>query len=523
MSLVSILFWLFAGFSGPLFVVAVSVGATLFTVWLMGYVFVRSRDPLLSLGALRGSEKLIESANPQSTALTITEKPKSKLDFEIDEQVSQVRVGNGNREICRIHLELKLRCIKEVDWPVAVKAFHASLHKFGEDGSETTVVDQEDSQVSRTFPKLVVLPADEMWTIREPDSGFRIYQFIIEITRRLQANLSPDHFLRVTMNAIGQEPISQTVFVDDWTQPISAVSRTRPEELPLRAQKEINRLKDELTSYEKTVERLGRYNEEYRPLIDLARKQKTEIDEWVKVKECGRGDLNIYPQFGEPRNVILYFWVTNKSVLDISLSDDLGGVIKFQSMELTDSKKVINSVKDIPSGETACLTIKQRLTPSEVQTIIDAEYSVKSQYFNFDELKVMIVGGKRSPDITAKPLKIGSAFANAYPIDLLERGQRLRALSEIRGGAVQLHETLRIETSEALPTEVIERWATVSQDTLQHVYKTEAAKRLWRELTHGDPIPTSAAAQREWLKNFFITLGGIIASEYGEYIRQPQR
>src|ERR1041384_6646023 len=77
-TIASFLFWLFGGFSGPLFIVAISVGATLFTVWLMGYVFVRSRDPLLSLGALRGGQKPIESANPQTAALTIAEKPKPK-------------------------------------------------------------------------------------------------------------------------------------------------------------------------------------------------------------------------------------------------------------------------------------------------------------------------------------------------------------------------------------------------------------------------------------------------------------
>jgi hypothetical protein len=265
-----------------------------------------------------------------------------------------------------------------------------------------------------------------------------------------------------------------------------------------------------------------RLAEKYKWLIELAAKQREEIDEWVKVKYCERGDLNRYVPFGESPNVILCIFVTNKSRLDVSLKDQLGGKIKFQKLELDEGKKVVNSVTDLPSGETRCLTIHQRLSPGDIQVITDAEYSNRPQFFNFDDLEVTIIGGQRSPDIDEKPLDVSTAFANAFPIDLLERGQRLRALSEIRGGAVQLSEHLRIETNNPVPKEVIEQWATTSQDNLKQVYKTKAAIRLWTELTHGWPIPESAPSQRQWLEQFFIVLGAILASEYGEYIRRNQ-
>lgn len=455
--------------------------------------------------------------------MVIAERTQPKLDFEIDETQSQVRVGDGHKEVRRIFADIQLRCLKEIDRDVTVRSFHLSLHR-SQSEAEIIEIKEETSQVSRSVPAMEIVPTRQVWKVTE-DSEDRLYQFFMEITPKLQASLSPDYFLRVTMEVAGQEPISKRVYVKNWAVQdcgFSPISLKPFEEYPIEAQKEIAELKDDLASLQKTIEELGRFNQEYEWLTTLARQQSREIDKWVKVKNCERGDLNLYVPFGDPQNVILCVWVTNKSRLDISLSDDLGGLIKFQEMELKDTKEVINHVTDLPSGETACLTIKQRLTPSEVQAIINAEYSARPQFYNFDKLQVTIVGGKSSPDIKAKTLQIGSAFANAYPIDLLERGQRLRALSEIRGGAVQLSEHLRIETNNPVPKEVIEQWATTSQGNLKQVYKTKAAMRLWTELTHGYPIPESAPSQRQWLEQFFIVLGAILASEYGEYIRRNQ-
>jgi hypothetical protein len=289
---------------------------------------------------------------------------------------------------------------------------------------------------------------------------------------------------------------------------------------------QFNDLAAELESEKKSADqRVAEAKAEFdedRWLLELANQQKGEIEKWVTVKNCVRGDLNKYVPFGESPNVILCIFVTNKSRLDVSLRDQLGGKIKFQNLELGEGKKVINSVTDLPSGETRCLTIEQRLSPSDIQVITDAEYSNRPLFFNFDDLEVTIIGGQRSPDIDEKLLQTSAAFANAFPIDLLERGQRLRALSEIRGGAVQLYEHLRIQTSDPVPKEVIERWAAVSQDTLKQVYKKKAAIRLWSELTHSDPLPESAASQGIWLERFFIELGAVLSSEYGEYIRRNQ-
>ena len=78
-SIAIFLFWLGGFVSGAVLIAAVSVGATLFTVWLMGYVFVRSRDPLQSLGTLRASPQIIQSA-PERTSL-----PAPRSEFPLQE------------------------------------------------------------------------------------------------------------------------------------------------------------------------------------------------------------------------------------------------------------------------------------------------------------------------------------------------------------------------------------------------------------------------------------------------------
>lgn len=520
------LFWLFGVVSGAVLIPALSVGVTLFSVWLMGHVFVRNRDPLQSLGSLGHNQKLIEAASPK-TLQAIPEKPKPKLTFEIDERdISQVRVGNGNREICRIHLELKLRCIKEVDGPIAVKSFHASLHHLQEDGSEKTIINQEDTQFSRKLPNLDILPADEMWTIREPDSGFRVYQFVTEISRRLQASLSPEHFLRVTMNAVGQGPLAQNVFVKDWTQPGSRISLTRPEKLPPETQNEINALKRRLNSADQQIETIGQYYQQFEALIALAKKHRDAIADRVTVTDCERGDLTLQPRevSSHPR-VMLSLWITNKSLLEVAISNDLAGSIEFEGTELRESKKIVNPITSLETGDRQCLTIEQRLSDSDVSMLLRSQHSTRPLYFNFENLILNIIGGKRSPDLKATQLKIEKHHkALAFPVSPLVRLQRVRALSEVRGACFELHELLRIaeDQEQALPIKQIESWRDRSSDTLKKVYEDEGAKHLWQEITHSEPIPESASFQRGWLSGCLVVLGAMLEEEAGQYVRNLQ-
>lgn len=532
-ALVGFILWLLGLFSGGLFISVVSIGSTLFCVWLMGYVFVRNRDPLQSLGTLRDSQKLIDSASSlEAGKLAIAApKPNPKLDFEIDEAVSQVRRGDGLTEIRAIYVDVKLKCFKSTDGVVAVvRAFHVSLHRTWPGGDEVIVIAQEDSQKVTEFPDGPTVHTGETWRITEPDTDYRVYRFTLQVTPKVQFSLSPDHVLRVTMEAVGQAPISQTIYVNDWNLPISGISLSPREEFPLAARKQISDLKMQLASYEKTNENLGRHNQQFDWLLQEAKGQHADISEWVKVDRCERGYLILHPTIGKRPTVALSIWVINRSVLDISLSNKLDGVIKFQDTKLLEGKEVTSPVTDVPSGETRCLTFEQILSPADVKMLSDAFNVIRPQFFNFEDLIVTIIGGKRSPDIPSAPLKIGKSSAKAFhpssalafPMTLEESGQRIRALAEVRGSCHQLHEPLRI-SNQTLAKEVIETWKTESLVTLKRVFQDEASDRIWAQITHKEPIPTEATSQGAFLRCCLIELGALLVEETGEYIRNTKK
>lgn len=106
-----------------------------------GYVFIRNRDPLQSLGTLGNHEKITQSAKGDAPAAlaakTVQPKPllepAHKLTFEIAENESEVHLGGG-REVRRIEARIKLRCNKQTNsGDIGVRDFHASLVKTNDD------------------------------------------------------------------------------------------------------------------------------------------------------------------------------------------------------------------------------------------------------------------------------------------------------------------------------------------------------------------------------------------------------
>lgn len=494
---------------------AIFLGVVAFFLLALSYnLITRRRDAR----ALKAASK--EALDAGSLAQLHPAIEKHELTFEIDENGSQVRVGGGS-VVRRITAEVKLRCIKAIDNLRSVRAFHIALLK-NEANNETMVIPQEDAQSVTDLQTMGIVSDADGWMIDKPLSTPRCYRFFIEITKEIEASLSPDYFLRVTMDAVGQVPVRHDLFVEKWTE-LSPITLKRREEFSFAAQKEINKLKAELGSYEQTNERLGQFIEEHKALIDVARKQKAEIDNWVKIRGCERGDLTLQPvELTAHPKVMLSIWIANTSALSVAISNNLDGVIEFEGSELRESKKVVNPITNLETGETQCLTIEQRLSDSDVSMLRKAEHSTRALYFNFDKLKVTIIGGKRSPDLQATILRIEEHNkAVAFPVSPHERLQKVRALSEIRGRCVQLHEPLRIG-NEPLPKHVIEYWRDGSLDTLRHVYKDEGVERLWREITHGEPIPESASFQRGWLSGCIVVLGAMLEEEAGQYIRSTQ-
>lgn len=240
----------------------------------------------------RKRKKAETSAIETRSQLSLPE-PAPKLDFKIDVDGSQVRVGDGSTTVRRINAEIKLRCEKASSHVEAVRAFHVSLHRSQPDNGELTIIPQEHSQTIRECSgDQRVVSGEDGWTIADKMSSFRVYYFHIQITPKIQFSLAADHFLRVTLDAVGQKPISQNVYVETWHGAISKISLHRSEELPLTAQLEIDRLNIKLSSYQKTNEQLGEKAKEYQEKIkELQERHRIELTTTNLEKNALKEDL----------------------------------------------------------------------------------------------------------------------------------------------------------------------------------------------------------------------------------------
>ena len=98
---------------------------------------------------------------------------------------------------------------------MAVRDFHASLYLL--DGAkEVLLIPQEATKVILDVPTTEPIKMDDGWTIREPLTNYRWFMFYLEISPKDKALLSRDHFLRIMMDAIGQDSLSQEFYVDNW-------------------------------------------------------------------------------------------------------------------------------------------------------------------------------------------------------------------------------------------------------------------------------------------------------------------
>lgn len=521
MSLVGLLIWIFAGVSGPLLVAAISVGATLFSVWLMGYVFVRNRDPLQSLGTLADSQKVIEPSTNRVGKLAIAEKPKPKpkLDFVIDTgQESHVHVMRGGSHVSRITADIKLYCERETNDLMHVRGFRLSVHRSEADGTVTEIPYQKAAQVAWEEAKGKLLSPKSGWDIDRPKTDSRNYSFTIEITPQAQAELSPNHFLKLTMDAIGQDEVTKSVYVKDWSEDEYSPISLKPFPIyPPEAQEDIKQLKAKLKDSEEANARLGAKNQEYDWLIQEARTHRSAIDEYVSLKEFTFGYMTLTNDISI---VVFGLYITNNSVLDVRLDDKLDGVIRFEGTELLEPKRVISTMDNVPHGATRSLTIEQRLSPGEAKRIQAYSHTERAN-FEFDDLIVDIVGGKRSPEVKRKRFKIprNKAFVNAFPMNLADRGKRIRMFSEIRGKAVQIFEQFRQGNLQPLPVDTLERWVNFSQKELERIFKETEIKAVWKDITDNEPFPsaTSGTAQEIWLETCIRNLGEIITRDAGEY------
>lgn len=136
-------------------------------------------------------------------------------------------------------------------------------------------------------------------------------------------------------------------------------------------------------------------------LYNLATKQAEDISSYVvaQVRYC-------YYEANAPiPHVILAVDIHNKSVFDIAIEDAIVGHIQLGGERLRGEKELIHNPRIPPSGE-GSLTLKQRLTPEEVNLVAYCERQPLGAIYYFDALDIMIAGRTQFPEFDRTRLKL---------------------------------------------------------------------------------------------------------------------
>jgi hypothetical protein len=155
-----------------------------------------------------GNAKL-EQGQPQDS--------EPKLTFEIDEAATQVHFIGGGEHHRLIEANVKLRCLKNAEGVVGIRDFRASLCALLEGNGEEILVASQPFKRIYDFPNMQPAKMDDGWIIRDPISNYRWIGFHFEISAQLNGELSRDHFVRITMDAVGQELSSKDFYVNSWS------------------------------------------------------------------------------------------------------------------------------------------------------------------------------------------------------------------------------------------------------------------------------------------------------------------
>ena len=322
---------------------------------------------------------------------------KYKLTFEIDGKQSQVHMSGGT-EVRRIQANIKLRCLKSDPSVMAVREFHASLHKETSTGEET-IIPVEGAIIVMAHPSMQMVTIDDGWAINQPITPYRWYQFFLELTPKLEAQLSREDFLRVTMFAVGQDPQSIDFYVDSWVD-----ARQSNSDITLKEKPNV------LITDGKTDFICGD-----RWLHSIAEQEKTAIQVRFKVTSC-----NVWKtSFGEePREIEFNFDLLNCSVYPIALVGEIGSTsrIVFAHKTLLYPPSMMASANQYLHGNSGWFHLTQQLTEGEYSRISNASQDCT---FEFQKLNIEIKGGKGFENtVTPTTLKIPYMVTlsnNLYP------------------------------------------------------------------------------------------------------------
>jgi len=162
------------------------------------------------------SDKETQSTEPLQARIDELTLQKSRLQFEIDEKQTRVEYRGYTTDSRLIAAKVRLRCSRVGDCKFAVRGFHAIVCE-ADEGTESifAVGKVTHAYVDDSTKKRVDIELG--WIVDEPLTDHRVYDFMFHIPNSSTGYLnSREHFVRVTMDAIGQEPQHIDLFVESW-------------------------------------------------------------------------------------------------------------------------------------------------------------------------------------------------------------------------------------------------------------------------------------------------------------------
>lgn len=159
---------------------------------------------------------------------------------------------------------------------------------------------------------------------------------------------------------------------------------------------------------EKSIEALREAEQKYAWLGEMADAQAREIDKYVIVERVLLCDVRLTDPIQIP---YVEFWldIYNMSVYDIVIHKDrIEGRIKFRLTDLLEGKEIIHHLDSIPPSSRVNLTIKQRLSPTEINLI--SRYGSGTEelesHFSLQGIGITIGGITKFPQVERKRLSL---------------------------------------------------------------------------------------------------------------------
>lgn len=224
--------------------------------------------------------------------------------------------------------------------------------------------------------------------------------------------------------------------------------------------------------------------------------------------------------------------IFNKSLFDIAIEKEVGGLIDFDGTDLLEKKRIKNHPVTCKPAGTASITLEQRLSPSEAHLIKSRDIQIAGFY-----LEHLIITIKSSNDYPLKP----------QPLQINQRGRLLRSNQSVTEKLSEEIKTLKAQHTSALldfnkRMLIVDRLARFVVMGQEYFYQSQSGKPIskvnlaaWLERAASEikrflgddavkefydnsdvapPPPDTLDSQMEWVRRYCTKANAIIKQQY---------